>query len=524
MADIVQQYYEKYFSLMLGAGGQISVAQDFHGQMAQVNTLLKNDQTALISTILDFMIQSATVDFGFDAQNDSLNRLLLDWKKNVNKNVNIDIPKGLRNFEEQLIRERLKSSMIAVKIRWGKMGGFKMPVKMWVMDGASIWVENKGKALNTNKYYLGQPNSKKTNILKDTEHETVLIRKPYNQWYDKYPTPYLVKSGALYHAMFKQKMLSRIAEVITTAFPYQFFIKMGTEQAINQGKAPTDEQMKKQLEMFQDSKSNTDEHQFAKGIGGAFPQDVNFEELIPSYEKVLDEKLMAPIDKNILSALGMIELKGFSSNREEMILNPKVMVEEVTDIVSDMTDFFGDIMDLIKDKNGAKYTTNESIEVSSGVIESFMTDNMRNFVRSWYDRGLISMENGVEDTTSLNFKTQVKKREKENKDGLDILMYPRKTQNMDQEETEEVTPDKNTKTPEADNYKNASVETDLITEPMKTIRSIPEDIKKSLTKAEQQIFKISFNQGLEIGKSLGYDNFLLEKTAMEFATKKAFKK
>ena len=57
---------------------------------------------------------------------------------------------------------------------------------------------------------------------------------------------------------------------------------------------------------------------------------------------------------------------------------------------------------------------------------------------------------------------------------------------------------------------------------MKSIRDIPKEISDNLTSEQKQIFKKSFNEGLEIGKKLEYGSFLLEKTAMEFAVKKTF--
>jgi len=526
MSDVVGEYYKKIMDLAFSGSQKIKVSGSYHGQMGQIKSLLKNDKTALISTILEFMVHSATVNYDFDAQNKNLNTALESWTKNLNKDVNIDIPKGLRNFTEQYMRERLTSSMNVVRIKWAEIDGYWLPSRMWLMDGASIYIKNTKGNLNTNKYYLGKPG--KNNIIETSENETVLIRKPYNQWYDAYPTPYLVKKGALYHAIFKLQTLERISEVVNTAFPYQFFIKMGTEQAINQGKAPSEEMLRAQLKAFQDKTSDLSTHQFAKGLAGAFPADVNFEELIPSYDKVLNDKILAPIDRNIMSALGMIELKGFAQNREEMILNPKVLVEEVVECVNDYTDFLDSIMDLIKEKNKAKYTSNGTIDVSSGAIESFVTDDMRNLIRSLYDRGLVSMQDALEDTTSLNFKTQVKKRKQENKLELTELMYPRKTQNMDVEEQpeqindkkEDTTEDKKKDSPEAKNYKDA----ELIITPMKTVRSIPEEIKKNLTKAQQQKFRKNFNIALKAGKELEYSDAELEKTSMEFAVKKVFEK
>ena len=337
-----------------------------------------------------------------------------------------------------------------------------------------------------------------------------------------------MRKGTLYHALFKEKMLERCADVINTAFPYQLFIKMGTEQAINQGKGPSETELKAILDQFKKRKQEFDEHVYAKGLAGAFPSDVKFEELIPSYEKVLDENIFKPIDKNLLASLGMIELKGFSQNREEMILNPKVLVEEVVEMVNDYTDFLIAVMDEIKLKNSNKYTFNTDIEVSPGIIESFITDEMRTLIRSLYDRGLISMEDTLEDTTPLKFKTQVQKRDKERKTKLNKRMYPRIVQNLEKDPADltpnddDIPDDRKPNSPESKNFKNACNEIELITAPMKTIRSIPKEIAKELTDEQKQIFKKEFNKGLELAQKLEYDDYFAEETALNFAIDKVF--
>jgi len=527
MGDIVQNYYEKFFNAAFSTTGRIIVPSSFHGQMEKINALLSNDKTALVSPIFEFMIKSANVAYSFDANNEKLNKLIEIWANDVNKGLNIDIPKGLRNFTEQFMRERLKSSMVVIRLKWEQIDGFYLPTRMWLMDSSSIHIKNNKGTLNGNEYFFGKPDSKEKNVLSSTNSETILIRKPYNQWYDMYPTPYLVKNGTLYYSMLKEKMLERVSEVINTAFPYQFFIKAGTEKLISQGKGPTDAELKDLLKQFKDRKQEIDEHIYSKGLAGAFPSDVSFEELIPSYNKILDEKIFVPIDKNILSSLGMIELKGFSQNREEMILNPKVLVEEVTDCVADYTDFLQEVMDLIKEKNKSKYTLNDKIEVSPGVIESFVTNEMRTLIRSLYDRGLVSQEDTLEDTTPLKFKTQIKKRDYEVKNKLHIKMYPRVVQNQessgaDLTPNDDIPDDKKSNTPESKNYKNACDDIELITESMKSINDIPEEIRKELSEEKQQIFMSAFNEGFDLGKKLGYDSYLLDKTAMEYAVKKTF--
>ncbi len=525
---VVSEYYNKILDLALSPSSRINVASTFHGQIKQINKVLDNDATALISTILNFMIGTANVSISFDGNNSGFNKLLLDWTKSINKNVAIDIPQGLRSFTEQYFRERWKSSLIVLRIKWAKKNGFLIPSRMWIMDGGSIYAHNDLGNLNSNEYYFGRVDKeKKSNLLTNTETETVIVRKPYNSWYDIYPTPYLKKSGALYHALFKLKLLDRQAEFINTAFPYQFLVKMGCEEAMRRHAMPGEQDFKDMQEKFKNLKGQMSEHAFAKGFGGAVPFDVNFEELIPNYLKALDEKIHSGSDKKLLSALGLIELQGFSSNRTEMILNPKVLVSEIEDAVLDYVELLQTVVDLIKDKNSNKYTVNDTVEVSPGVIKAFLTDEMKTLIRSWYDRGLISMEDALEDTTPLNFKTQTKKRDNERREQLHIKHYPRVTQNVEPSgdpdtfpDDEDVPDDKKKNTPEVKNYKQSCKETECITEPMKTVRSIPNEIRHELSKEKQQIFKQAFNEAFENATKLEYDNFLREKTAMEYAVKK----
>ena len=525
MASVIEQYYSKLFDLMLTPSGKIRVEDTFHGQMRQINKLLENDKTGLISTLLEFMVHAGTVDINFNASNSKLTELFKDWKDNVNADLNLDIPRGLRGFTEQYFRERWKSSFIVANLRWHQVNGFWLPTRMYIMDGASIHVKNDRRLLNGNAYYLGKPEKEDSEQLRNTKNQTILVRKPYNHWYDQYPTPYLVRKGALYHSLFKVKVLERMAEIVQTAFPYQLLIKVGTLDAIKKGYGPSQDQLNEIKAKFQKQKKNFDEHTFDKGLIDAFAGDVSLEEVIPDYKKALDEAILKPVDKNILYALGMIEFKGFSSNREEAILNPKVLVEEVEDAVKDYVELLKEIANQIKERNKGKYTVNDKVEVQPGIIKTFVTDEMRTLIRSWYDRGIVGQKSGLENTTGLDFETQIKERDFEKKNKLDRKLYPRVTQNLEKDpadltpDNEEIPDDKKPGSPESKNYNNACEETECITEAMKTIRSIPDEIRDELTKEEQRIFKQAFNDCFAKCTELKYDNFLRAKASMEYAYK-----
>lgn len=521
MSIDINDYYQKYYESLLFSSSKIAVKSSFHGQVKQVKDLLKNDMTALVTPIMEYMVDAGNVDIDFQSENTGLTNLLYDWKTNVNKNVSIDIPKGLRSFTEQYLRERLTTSLICLKIRWGNVDGYIVPTRMWLVDGGSIYADNKNGSLTSTQYYFG---NKKDIEIVNSETESVLIRKPYNQWYDTYPTPYLVKTGTMYHACFKQQFLLRQGEVINTAFPYQLFIKVGTDEAIRRGQVPTAPQLQQLLDQFKNLKNDYDAQAFSKGLAGAFPHDVKFEELIPDYKKVLDEALTKTIDKNLLSSLGMIELKGFSSTREEAILNPKVLVENVNDIVNDYVELMTEVVDLIKEKNKGKYKTNSNVVVNPGVIKAFVTDKMASDIKSWYDRGLVAMEDGLQSTTPLKFTTQVIKRKVENQKGLDVLAYPRVVQNQENQvkdtsapDPENVPDDKKKNTPEAQNYKNASEESQYITAILKDVKDIPIEIAKELNDGQKQVFLKAFNLKFQECTELKESDSDREEKALWFA-------
>lgn len=464
MPSVAEIYYQKLFDISLASiGNKISVGSDFKSQMIQINNVLSNDKTGLISTIFDFMVKSGNVDIKFTTSNPTLAKVFDDWKENLNEGLNIDIPRGLRNFTEQFLRERWKSSFLVIRIRWENKNGYIMPTQIWLMDGASIEVENEEKALNTNKYFYKSKKAKDGKQYLDKgslkTNETVLVRKPFNYWYDQYPTPYLVRRGVLFHALKKTMILDKQAEIINAAFPYQLWLKIGSPEAMQRSQMPTQKEMDDLLDKLQTAKNNYDEKTFSKALAGAFRHDVNLQELIPDFKKALDSDIVKATDKDILSGLGLIELKGFSSTREEAILNPKVLVEEVEDAVTDYVDFLQEIVRLIQEKNSSKYTVNTSVEVRPDVIKSFLTDEMKVLIRSWYDRGLIGYTDALESTTPLKFKSQVIQRKQEFRDGITDVCWPRLTQNQEQysdPNEDNIPDDKKPNSPESKNFKNAN--------------------------------------------------------------------
>lgn len=447
-------------------GITIQVKKNFPDQVAQIDELLNNDHTGLVSTIVDFMIHSSTVSMKIETENEPLNKFLQHWQKNIlNTKVNIDIPSGLRGLSTENFRERWRSSQLALKVIWGKekfenQGTFIIPKKMWFLDGASVFTESSG-ALNTRKFFVKI--DKKKVQLKNTEMESIFIRKPYTSWHEGIVTPYLVKRGTVYNALVKRTIVQKQSDVIESIIPLILQMKAGSDELALQGLGVSKEAFKKLKDSLVDAKHRFDEtHDFGDLIA-SLRHDVNLEYLIPDISKIFDDKIVRSTDRNLLSSLGMIELQGFSSTRQEAILNPKVLVEEVKDAVQDWADLLQDVMLEMMNKNRAKHPNlaNNEIQVIPGIIKAFITDEMRVMLRSMYDRGVISKQDGCEDITGLNFEVQVNRRTKENERDLQTIMKPPVIQNIEKDldplidDTNLEDQNKKPNTPESDNFNNA---------------------------------------------------------------------
>lgn len=420
MAFNIQQYYQQLFDALKSPSTRSKVATTFHAQVIQVSRFLKNDVTSMISTIVDFMVQSATVPIKFESKDSKLNTTFTKWQKNVNAEVNIDIPRGFRSLTEQYFRERWKSSFIILNINWGVINGFQMPVDMWFTDGGKVYAERKDTNLSSTKYYIGPKKNLKTQI-KNRNKRTVIIRKPYNFLYDQYPTPYLIKKGAIYHGLKKEELLDKQSQGVSQAFPSMLAIKIGSDQAMKTGNMPVQKELDDMKQRFIDLKTNTDSRTLNNGLVGAFPYDTNFENILPDFSKIMDPKVTDSTDRNLLMSLGLIEFKGFSTNREESILNPKPLVSEIEDAVEDFVQLMEDVMYEIEKRN-PKTDIIEDVTVSHDPIKSLLTDAMKALIRSLYDRGLISKQDTVEGTTTYDFEQQVEKRKNETEDDLDEIM------------------------------------------------------------------------------------------------------
>jgi len=427
-----------------GSGKRINVPSDFLGRMGQIYTLFDNDYTGIVSTIIDFMVGTGTVPMNFITDNENLTKKLQDWSNHqLNKDINLDIPKGLKALTTQYMRERFRSSFICLNIVWEKIDGLMLPSKMWFADGASIIVEaDEDGRLDKKKYYLGSTDNE---IKMVTKHTNSIIRKPYNMWYDDYPTPYLVRRGVLYNAMFKRALINKQTDVIEELIPYLLMIRAGDANLVaKNAMGDVEAQLTKVKETLKTAKAARAANVGVPGdmiLKGRY--DLQLDQFIPDLSKLINTSIIEPVNYDLLAGLGLIELQGFSSSRQETILNPKVLVEEINTAIMDFKALIDDVVDFIIEKNTSLHPKhmNKDIRVVPGVAKAFLTDNMRKLIKDYTNTGLVSIEDAFEGLPQgFDFEISKKRRQSESDNGYEDLFFPRVILNQDSNTMNDVAP------------------------------------------------------------------------------------
>ena len=272
----------------------IDVKTGFVDQVGQIDALLANDKTGLVSTIIDYKINASTVDIKIETENETLNDALQKWQKSVlNRNVSIGIPGGLRALSVENFRERWRSSLLALKVQWGKVkfanqGDLIVPKKMWFLDGASI--TSKSGALNTKKYFV-TINKKETELV-NTKNESIFIRRPYTAWHKNNVVPILVQRGTMFNSLIKQAIVQKQSDVIESVIPILLKLQAGNDQMALEGLGVSKEAFKELKDQLVEAKERFDQNHNFGDLIASLRHDVKLEYLIPEIGKVFDEKIV----------------------------------------------------------------------------------------------------------------------------------------------------------------------------------------------------------------------------------------
>jgi hypothetical protein len=424
------------FDMMsLYAKDEIIIPQDFYTQVYEVKTVLESDTSGIVNTVLDFAINSATVDYTIETDNEKFTDLISKWFEGINISLLGRIPTGIKALSKEYFRERWKnSSLLLLRTQWEdvdlKEGTFFLPTKMWFVDGQNVIIEDENpesRIIGTEDYYL-RINKKNKVSVPSNKNEFIFVQKPFDSWSSIYPIPFIIQRG-LYKNLKLYDMLSKKGEkFIAKALDYLLMLKKGTERLALEGGADhtySESDLKKVKDDFKTMMSNSKSEPGTPTYVTNF--DTMLEHVTPDYSKVMNENVYAPLEKRLLAGLGLVEIvEGVASTRREGILNPKPFIAEVENGIEDFTSLLRDIATLIKQRNIEKHPKyfGEKMQLHYTPIKSFISDTLRDHLRSCYDRGIISKQTYAEVVGQVDFDIEATRRSSEKTKKQDDLFYP----------------------------------------------------------------------------------------------------
>lgn len=512
--DALGGYFQKFLDYLFSTG-DISVPGDFHDRCSGIKTMLDNDISGTINTILDYSINSASeANYRVECSGKKLQELLNLWLDKINLDIK-GIPTGLEALSKEYFKERWQGSSFCILrvTDWEKITvdntTIEVPTTMWFVNGSSIYVmrpKTKNYKLGSDKFYLDK--EFKNNI--PDNKEEIIVQKPFDRWFDEYATPYLVRKGVYKNWLGMKVLQDKSDEVISKVLPYLFLIIKGDKDLFLQGDVNyTDEDL---AELGENFKTQVEKYRSAKGKvpTNAIPFDTKYDHLIPDLRKILAEELYRQGYRSILAGLGFIDMLEISPSRQESRMNPKAFISEINSGISGFKSILLEVIYLIEARNKNKHPKIFSDKGKLIITNSPIRINVEQILdalRSGFDRGVLSYESYIE-VLGLDYNTEKERRIKEAKSGEEDLFYPRIITNQEDKGKDIFSPskpktnkeetledeDKKSGSPESKNFKKATEKLEIA--PYKNLDELPSYIKK-MTKQCQEVFMAIFNSVLE---------------------------
>ena len=210
-----------------GHGGEVTVAKTFHKQCSEIECALSNDVTGIVSSLLDFMINTASVNFWIETEDENTSIMLTEWLDSINKSFDgVRIESGVQALAKQYFRERwARSSLILARVIYKENKDLKIeaPDKIFFVRGGSVHMkqDEENPALGTEKYLLKLQKGKNKFLNlpspKNGNKEQIFVQTPFAQWSDTNLTPWMVKNGILKNQKFYKVMSSRSEKIVSRA-------------------------------------------------------------------------------------------------------------------------------------------------------------------------------------------------------------------------------------------------------------------------------------------------------------------
>jgi len=487
-------YLLDWFNILSGfeSAKTIQIPNNYRKKVLVAKSVFDNDVTGIATTLSDFMIKNAIVDYKIETSNEPLNDILNDWIININSEYSTYIPSGIKSLAKQYFTERWKgSSNILLRCAWGKQDGFQLPTQMVFVAGEDIIAERPKDGvikLDNIKYFL-RISKKNKKRLPVEANETIYVRKPFESWDVTEPTPFIIKRGIYYNFEFMKMILEKTSFIVSKAMKYLFHIIQGSE---NMEIKSIDTYSSEDLEATKDKLKEVEARSNTESGVPVFATnwDTTIKHMIPDYEQVLKQDLFTAVTQRLLNGFGILEME--KSTRKEDTLNPKPMISEIENGIADFVSLLEDVLRDVKKRNQKahpKYFRNLEINIwTPAVLKSFLTQELLTHIRSAYDRGDISKET-YSSIFGMKWNVEVSRRIKEITSSVEDLMQPHAVQVQDSVEentpsdTETTTDDK--KGPEKKNFEqNRKLQISAAKKlknyneaPYKTIKDLPATVK-----------------------------------------------
>lgn len=129
--------------------GEISVSDDFHDRCGYVAEIMDNDVTGIVSTVIDYSINSASeAKFRVECSEESLEDLLNLWLEQINININ-GVPTGLQELAKEYYKERWAgSSLCLLRVdKWKSItkgaNSITVPTVLYFVIGSSVYIKRR---------------------------------------------------------------------------------------------------------------------------------------------------------------------------------------------------------------------------------------------------------------------------------------------------------------------------------------------------------------------------------------------
>lgn len=440
MPDALGGLFESFINYLFSTG-DITVSSDFHTRCSKVNVMFDNDVSGIVSSIIDYSINSASeAVLKVECSDETTEKLFNLWLSKINLNVN-GVPTGLMELAKEYYKERWAgSSLCLMRVsKWEKISidnnSIRVPTLLYFVNGASVYIDRKNEKnykIGTDKYFL---DAQKKNEIPKGKDEKIIVQKPFARWFSKYPSPYVVKKGILKNWMAMEVLASKGDEAISKVLPYLFEITKGDKDVfLKKGTDYSDPELETLIKNFKKAMERY-KRERGKVPATAIPFDQKYKHLIPDLLPILKEELYRQGYRTILSGLGFIDLLEITPSRQEARINPRPFIAEVNAGITNFKSMLTDVIRLIISQNKIDHKKLFSDKKVLKIVNSPLKINVQlilDSIRSGYVYGAVSVET-YQESLGIDPGQELERMRKEWRNGLRELFYPHVIQNTERD-------------------------------------------------------------------------------------------